>query len=151
MGLLNYTTEIAPEKSIGEITTMLVRAKAQAILTEFDGAGNAKAISFKIGTQFGVMSFCLPCNIAAVALVMNAQAKARNIPGKYLNDVTQARRVGWRIIRQWIEAQLALVEVGNVKLEQVFLPYAQNANGVTMYDALVEQKFSSLMLEAPKQ
>jgi len=35
----------------------------------------------------------------------------------------QSRRVGWRIIRQWLEAQLAIVETQMVTIEQVFLPY----------------------------
>jgi hypothetical protein len=145
--LLNYTTEIAVDKTIGEIYMILARNKANAIMSEYDGAGNIVAISFKAQTEFGVMAFRLPANVQAASKVLNNQVQSRLIPRKFQNDVPQARRVAWRIVRQWIEAQMALIQLGQVKLEQVFLPYAQNASGQTLYEALVENKFSGLALE----
>jgi hypothetical protein len=145
-GLLNYTTTIAVDKTIGEIYAMLARAKAQSIMSEFDGAGNVVAIAFRVTTQFGLMAFRLPANVKAAADVLNGQARARQIPRKFLNDVPQARRVAWRIVRQWIEAQLALVTLGMAKMEEVFLPYAQDSSGKTVFETLQEQKFSGLAL-----
>jgi hypothetical protein len=37
----------------------------------------------------------------------------------------QAARIACRIIPNWEEAQLAIIETGLVDLKQVFLPYAQ--------------------------
>lgn len=149
MGLLNYTTEIAVEKTVGEIQAMLSRARASAILSEYDDAGNITALSFKVPTKLGTLSFRLPCDPRAVSQILNNQVRERKIPRRYLNDMAQARRVGWRIIRQWLEAQLAIVETQMVTLEQVFLPYAQNAEGTTLYEALRDRGFNGLALEAP--
>lgn len=151
MGLLNYTTSIAAEKTVGEIYMLLSRGKAQSIMSEYDGAGNVTAISFRTNTEFGLVAFRLPANVRAAAAVMNKQSYARQIPRKFLNDVEQARRVAWRIVRQWIEAQLALVELGMAKIEEVFLPYAQNSQGRTVFEELQEQKFSGLALPAPEK
>lgn len=150
MPLLNYTTEIEPAKTIGEITGLLVASKAQAIMTEFDGAGNPIAISFRIIGKFGLMSFRLPCNHVAASNVLNKQARSGRIPKRYINDMTQARRVAWRIIRQWLEAQLALVELEMVPLEQIFLSYMQTNDGRTVYERLEESRFNGHLLLPPQ-
>lgn len=149
-GLLNYTTEIAAEKTIGEIYGMLSRSKIQQIRSDYDGAGNVTSIAFTVKTQHGIIPFLLPVNVRAAAAVLNKQVQDRQIPRKYLNDVAQARRVAWRIVRQWLEAQLALVSLDMAKIEEVFLPYAQNAEGKTVFEVFTEQKFGGLALPAPQ-
>ncbi len=149
MPLLNYTTEIEPAKTLGEITALLVAARAQAIMTEFDGAGNPTAVSFRVLGKFGQMGFKLPCNYLAAGKILNKQATSGKIPRRYVNDNIQARRVAWRILRQWLEAQLALVELEMVPLEQIFLSYMQTDDGRTVYERLEEKRFGGLMLEAP--
>jgi hypothetical protein len=146
MGLLNYTTEITVEKSIGEIQKMLIAAKATAILCDYDGAGNIMALSFKIVTNFGLMAFRLPAEISAVTRLLTLQSQAGKIPRKYAHDSNQARRVAWRILKDWIEAQLAIIETGMVTMEQVFLPYAQDHTGRTIFESLRENGFKTLAL-----
>lgn len=150
-GLLNYTTTIEVEKTVGEIYQLLARGKAQAILSEYDGAGNVTAIAFRSQTQFGIVSFRLPANVQAAAQVLKSQAYAKQIPRRFINDVPQARRVAWRILRQWIEAQLAMVQLGMTKIEEVFLPYAQDETGRTVFEKLQESKFAGLALPAPAE
>src|SRR6266446_8814999 len=111
MPILNYTTTIAVSNTVGEISAMLAKAKAAAILTEFEGD--------------------------------------RRIPPR-IRTKEQAARVAWRIVKDWLEAQLAMIEAGLVDLEQVFLPYAQNQSGQTVYDVMRSQRFSNLLLEEPK-
>jgi hypothetical protein len=150
MGLLNYTTSIAAEKTVGEIQAKLAKSGAHQILHEYDGFGNVAALSFRIRTKFGDMAFRLPSNIAAVERILEKQHRSGSISRRY-TEREQATRVGWRILKDWIEAQLALIETGMVSVEQVFLPYAQNAQGQTIYEALVEKRFSGLALPAPEK
>lgn len=149
-GLLNYTTEIAAEKTIGEIYAMLSRSKIQQIRSDYDGTGNVTAIAFTVNTSFGVIPFLLPINVKAAGAVLNKQVNARQIPRKYFNDTAQARRVAWRILRQWLEAQLALVTLDMAKIEEVFLPFAQNAEGQTVFEVFEKSKFQGLALPAPQ-
>lgn len=52
-------------------------------------------------------------------------------------------RVAWRIVKDWVEAQMALIESGLAELPEVFLPYAVKPDGRTVYD---EFKGNLLML-----
>jgi len=146
MGLLNYTTSIDAGKTVGEIQSKLAKAGAHQILHEYDGFGNVSALSFRINTQFGDMAFRLPANITAVEKILKKQFTR----GRY-TDTEQATRVGWRILKDWIEAQLALIETGMVTVEQVFLPYAQDSQGRTVYEVLANQKFKTLALPTPSK
>lgn len=149
-GLLNYTTTISVDKTVAEIYGMLARAKIAQIRSDYDGAGNVTAIAFTIATRHGIVPFCLPINVKAAAAVINKQAYAREIPRKYINDVEQARRVAWRILRQWLEAQLAIVSLDMAKIEEVFLPYAQGSDGRTLYEVYTANSFNGLALPAPQ-
>ena len=53
----------------------------------------------------------------------------------------------WRITKDWVEAQMAIVEVRMASLEQVFLPYIIAKQGQTVYEVWREQQG---LLEAPK-
>jgi hypothetical protein len=53
---------------------------------------------------------------------------------------------GCLIILHWLNAQLAMIQSGFVKLERVFLPYAQDAADVTVCEHLKKQKFSDYSL-----
>lgn len=148
-GILCYTTTVAAQKSVSEICGMLACGKVGAIMQEFDGAGNTTAINFQTMTAFGQMTFRLPVNVQAVHQILKNQWQARKIPRHFANDAGQARRVAWRITRNWIEAQLALIEIGMVKVEQVFLPYAQFADGRTVYETMEQKRFEQLALPQP--
>jgi hypothetical protein len=47
----------------------------------------------------------------------------------------QARRVAWRIIKDWIDSQMAIVESEQAAMAQVFLPYAEvGKDGLSVYE-----------------
>ena len=49
----------------------------------------------------------------------------------------QAEKVAWRILKDWVDAQMALIEIEMVKMEEVFLPYTIIDNfGTTVYERL---------------
>jgi len=149
MALLNYTTQISAEKTVTEIQGILARAGALAIMTEYDANTVLVGISFKIGTPFGPTAYSLPCDVAAVNRILDKQMRAGKVPRR-LVTTEQASRVGWRIIKDWIEAQLALVQTQMVTLDQVFLPYARTNTGETVYQRYIGAGMNGLMLEGPK-
>ena len=144
MPLLNYTTQIAAQKTVSEITALLVRAKASTILTEYSPEGLPSALSFRILTEFGVMTFRLPSNADQVYKIL--QRQHLRVP-RSLRTLEQANRVSWRIVKDWTEAQLAMIECGLVDVAQVFLPYAQDSAGNTVYDNLKMRRFGEYLLE----
>lgn len=133
MPLLNYTTTIDQDKSVAEIGKILAKAGASAILHDYDDTGNIVAISFKMRFERDSdkqISFRLPTDWRPVLEVLREQRR-RNSRIKATED--QARRVSWRITKDWVEAQLAIIETRMVTTAQVFLPYSITQDGQTMY------------------
>lgn len=128
MPLLNYTTRIPTNKTVGEIQKLLAKAGANAILSEYDNNGEVTAVSFKMSVRNNEIGFRLPVEPDKVLLVLKTQ---RGVEPRY-KTVEHAKRVAWRIVKDWVEAQLAIIETQMVEAEQVFLPYAITSNGETL-------------------
>jgi hypothetical protein len=122
----NYTTKISAHQTLGELTSALCQAGATAVLCEFDSAKQPLAISFKINTQHGLAPFRLPSNVDGVFYKLKETNKS----------VTRehASNVSWRILKNWVDAQLAIIQSGLALPEQVFFPCMQNSDGVTLYE-----------------
>lgn len=132
MAILNYTTSISTEKTAAEIQKKLALAKAEAVLCEYDAEAIMTAMSFRISTEHGPVFFRLPANTNGVLRALKAD---RKVP-KRLKTKEQAAKVAWRILKDWVEAQLAIVQAEMADLVEVFLPYAQQKDGRTLYRAL---------------
>lgn len=140
MAILNYTTDVPVEKTIAEIQRILVKAGAAAVLNDYE-AGAIVAVSFKVKVRDQELAFRLPANIDAVYKVLVARKKYRgyNDEAKYKEgNMAQAHRVGWRIIKDWVEAQMALISLEMATVDQIFLPYAVMKGGKTLYENVVE-------------
>lgn len=134
MPLLNYTTSIKTEKTVSEIQAKLVKAGAKAILYDYDDNGNIVALSFKLIVNDTEAGFRLPTEWRPVLRILNDDPK---VPVR-LKTNEQALRVAWRIVKDWVEAQLAIIETKMVKTEQVFLPYMVMRNNNTLYENIKE-------------
>lgn len=125
MAIKNYTTSVGPHQSIGEIQGCLAAHGARQIMVNYDGSGNPTGILFSIETPEGTRGFCLPANVEGVRAVF-ARQKVKDAAG-------QAERTAWRNVRDWIMAQMAIIEAGQVELAEVFLPYMTDNSGKTLY------------------
>mgnify|MGYP000695156209 CR=1 FL=1 len=105
MSILNYTTQIKYEKTIMEIQQILVKHGAKRIMTDYDN-GLPSALKFGKEVNGSMMAFSLPANYRGV---LNAMKKDKKVPKSKLTE-EQALRVSWRIIKDWLEAQIALVQ-----------------------------------------
>ena len=158
MPLLNYTTAVPASKSLADIIRILQEAGASAIMLENNSSCEVEAVNFILNASFGRVPYKIPANVGDVILTINGQIRGetealknrairkRRIPHGLFNNKAQAERIAWRIAKDWLEAQLALIETGMVELPQVFLPYAQNNKGETFYETMKEQKFPGLLL-----
>ncbi len=142
--ILNYTTSVAADKTVGEIQRILSQHGNIHVLTGYQN-GVASNISFRVDTKHGTMSFMLPARIEQVESLL----KKSRIPQR-LRTREQAARVAWRIIKDWIEAQMALIQAGQVAIEEAFLPFVQDINGETLYSRLSAGGFKGLALPNPK-
>lgn len=49
--------------------------------------------------------------------------------------------MAWRILKDWVEVQMALLDMKMVQFEEIFMPYIEINNGQTLYEKLEEQQF----------
>lgn len=118
MGILNYSTKIKANKTVGEIQSLLIRKGVKQINTEIENC-KPSAIVFVLTVAGKDVGFRLPCNVGGVLIAMKND---RQIPRSY-KTIEQAERTAWRIIKDWVEAQMAIIEAGQAVMEEVFLPY----------------------------
>lgn len=142
----NYTTSIAVEKTVMEIEQILSKNGANSIHKIYED-GIIKGISFQSIVNETPLSFKLPMEESKIIQVFNHAVSKREIPERFRNDIEQARRTGWRIIKDWIDSQMSLIAINTVKFEQVFLPYMYDMNTQqTLFEKFQDRKFN-LMLE----
>ena len=140
MPILNYTTKIDSYKTIVEIQKCLAAHGAQKIVIDNDAAGNPVAMTFCVAYRGCLQGFALPCNYEGV---LKAMQRSRKVT-RALCTKEQALRVSWRIIKDWIEAQMAIIEAGMAEVTEVFLPYAITKSGKTLFQHI--ETDSSLLL-----
>lgn len=132
MAILNYSTKIDIYTTLGEIQGQLVKHGAKKILQEYDDDGKITALSFMVNTPQGMRGIRLPANVDAVQSVLKKQKKQ--------SDREHSERVAWRILKDWIEAQMAILESEMVQFDQIFLPYIVRKSGQTIYDEYLNDK-----------
>lgn len=140
MPLLNYTTTIEAMKTVGEIQGNLAAHGAKSILIDYGDDGTVEALSFQVPTPHGQVAIRLPIAPDAVLKVLTQQNRLGKVPKRYANHA-QAVRVAWRIVKDWVEAQMAILETEMVRMEQIFLPYVITQGGRTLYEAMVDRHF----------
>jgi hypothetical protein len=131
MAIKNYTTKVPANRSIAEIQDSLVKHGAIGFQIIYEkGTGKILKLDFLLDVKGNQVPFSLPVNWRLFQEVLKQQKINR------WNDEDYCYRVAWRNIRDWVLAQMALYETQIVELPQVFLPFARDKNGETLYNKL---------------
>ncbi len=135
MPIKNYTTKVDVYTSLGEIQSALAKGGADKVMVDYD-QGMPVAVTFSIPTFMGARGFALPAPVEGTLRIFARQ--------KLKADRKQAEMTAWRNVRDWVLAQMALVESCDVPVDQVFLPYMRSRDGQTLYEVYAA---GQLMLE----
>lgn len=131
----NYTTSIAVEKTLMEIEQLLVSFGASLIMKDISPDGRTKALSFKLQDK----GYKLPANADGVKMILTPKGSRTRTP--MLEQDRQADRVAWRIVKDWLHAQLSLIASGQAVPEQILLPYQYNGKR-TLYEIYKEGRLA---------
>jgi len=148
----NFSTEIPVSRTIAEIEKMLTKYGATHIMKEYDGEMPVKLL-FAIETAHGKLSVRLPVYPDRVLAVFKIQVEKGLLPPKYWSwkgewALQQAHRVAWRIVKDWLDAELTMLNVDAEKLEEIFLAHIYNDKlHMTVYEMLEKNKFNFDLLE----
>lgn len=132
--IANYSTKVPATRTLTEIQKMLSKAGARRVLVDYDEDGEITGLSFQVQVQQGLVAFRLPANVEGVARALEQDG----VSASYLRP-EHVRRVAWRIIRDWLRAQFALIEAQQATLAQVMLPYAITRSGRTLSEEVEER------------
>jgi len=139
--LLNYTTTVPASKTISAVHGLLVKAGARQIMTEYSDEGSPTGISFTLKVPEGTRAFTLPVSTDRVLKVLERDGR---MPGRAYPNQEQAERVGWRIVKDWLEAQLAILQTEMVTFDQIMLPYMRGNDGRTIYELYLADQLPAL-------
>lgn len=138
--LLNYTTKIPYEKTMTQVEALLRMHGATGIYEKVDAQGYVSALAFTLRTADGDLPIRLPVDVDSTYKVLKRQYANREIERRFA-DKDHARRVAWRIIKDWLEAQIWLVETEMARMEEILLPYMMVDEDRTLYEAMKEKHF----------
>lgn len=145
--LFMETTKIPVSQTVSEIQRILGQYGASAIMIEFENS-EPSAIFFEIRVNTHKPTFRLPCRWKQIEIYLNKKHPPQDYiyagEVKTRTNTDQAKRVAWRQILRWVEAQLALVETDMVTIQEVFLPYLETGKNQTLYELIEESKFKMI-------
>ena len=127
MPIKNYTTKVPAVQTVGEIQGILAAHGARKVMMDYDEGGRVTAITFTLECFGNVHAFRLEAKPEGVKAVM---AKERSKCGD-----EQAERIAWRNLKDWVAAQVALVETEQATMDELFFPKLADMNEWTIYEA----------------
>lgn len=140
MPILNYTTKVNPDRTVTEIQKILAAKGALRVSVDYDG-GKVSAVVFALNVTGQTVEFRLPVKPEGVF----AALKKQRVDARYATK-EHAESVAWRIVKDWVQAQLALVEAEQAVMAEVFLPYAI-INGQTVFKLFEAQQAKGLITD----
>jgi len=164
MFLKNYTSAVPISDTIHRIEKVLIRCGVSGIMKEYGLNGKVMAITFQVPDPHGKdgkLTIRLPADEekALDALWLDyVDGDKLNSKGdavsewssrkrkRRLDFADQAARTAWKIVQDWVEVQMSMIQLKQADLIQVFLPYVYDGRR-TYYQALKESGFHGLLPE----
>ena len=144
MNLKNYTSTVPMTNSISKIEHKLAQAGATHIAKSYNKERPVGMI-FQIPINGNPMTFKLPAKTERVLDFMVRQ-RARPPKKTQLEAIRkQADRTGWKILSDWIDIQVSIIQLDQAEPIEVFLPYLYDGKkDRTLFDKLKESDFKLL-------
>lgn len=137
MPIKNYTTKVSAAQTVGEIQELLAAHGARKVMMDNTENGKVEAVTFGLMLNGTLAGFRIEARPAGVTAVMKKDGVKC--------DAAQAERIAWRNVKDWIAAQIALVETEQATMEQVFLPYLLDREK-TLYQKMMESGYAPPLL-----
>ena len=138
MTLFMETTKISASDTVAQVQKLLGMYGVLSVFTEYEN-GEVAALSFAIAIKGDPVPYRLPCRWEAIEKILLKRKKRDGHKPQVQAAVRdQAKRVAWRQILRWVEAQLALTDTGMVEIGEVFLPYMRTGKDETLYQRFLE-------------
>ena len=142
----NYTSSVPAGKSVSHIEECLCSHGAQSVVKQYENKSLA-SVSFFMQIDGKLIPFRLPAKVSRVEAILRKNIR-RPRPGTLKKISDQAERTAWKIISDWVDAQMALVELNQAELIEIFMPYMWSEKlGKSYYQIAEGQGFKLLEKE----
>lgn len=118
----NYTSTVPVSRSVQHIEDCLVRYGAKNIMKMYDSDKKLESLCFIVPVERKEIPFKVPANVAQCEKILRASIR-RPKPGTIERISGQAERTAWKLMSDWVDIQMSLIELKQVEFMQVFLSY----------------------------
>ena len=139
MGLMNYTSQVPVNRSISYIEDKLARHGASQILKMYTIDGQVEGIAFIISLDGVDMPFKVPAKIVECEKILRESVKRpRKDTLKRIKQ--QAEKTAWKIVSDWVDVQMAMIDLAQVEFMQAFFPYLYSHSKQQTYFEIMKAK-----------
>lgn len=145
MFIKNYTSETPAHITIGRIEQRLIACGVNGITKEYSGSGKIAAIVFHLNLDGKRNSVRLPADETAVQKSLHADWMAQSPKSKktVADFADQAERTAWKLMQDWTEVQLTMVQLQKKDFREVFLAYLWDGER-TFFQQIVDSGYKQL-------
>jgi hypothetical protein len=135
MSIRFYSTTVDADKTATEIQQKLAECSARRVAMHYDSQGRPEAIEFLLMISGEPLPFRIEPDVGGMEKALNDDP---DTPGRF--DEEQARRVAWRIWKEWLNAILAFRDTHQASLDQLLLGFGVTQDGRTVHERLTEDR-----------
>ncbi len=164
--LKNYTSNVPTSQTIYRIEQVLIKCGVSGIMKLYGLKGEITAITFQIqvSPDHPPTTIKMPVNVnqALQALWLNyadgdkltsdgsrLQWNARKkLTREHFRE--QAERTAWKIMQDWIEVQMSMIQMQQADFREVFLPYVWDGKQ-TLFERVKEAGYKALLPASTEQ
>lgn len=132
MSIRFYTTDVDAEKTAREMQKILSSSDARRVAMDFDAEGRPTGLHFVLQLNNQPLPFQIEPDVEGMEKALNEDD---DTPGNF--DTDQARRVAWRIWKEWLNSVLAFRKTRQAGLDQLLLGFGVTSDGQTVHERLV--------------
>jgi len=148
--LKNYTSKVPVSQTIARIESVLIRVGVNGITKEYGPQSEIVALTFHIALGETRVAIRLPANREQALNALWEDYKETHPNGRMNRKdfAEQAERTAWKLMQDWCEVQLSLIQVKQAEFLQVFMPYVWDGQRrQTFYDQIKGGGYKALLPE----
>lgn len=144
MSIKNYTSTVPMINSIARIEHRLAQAGATHIAKSYEKQ-RPTGMLFQINIDGTPRTFKLPAKTENVFNYLKMQRKKPPTKAQEETIRQQADRTAWKILNDWIDIQVSMIELDQAEAGEVFFPYLYDGrSNKTMWEIAKENNFKQL-------
>jgi len=135
MSIRFYSTSVDASKTATEIQQKLAESNARRVAMHYDDEGRPEGIEFVLMISGEPLPFRIKPDVKGMCRALNED---EDTPGTF--EFNQARKVAWRIWKEWLNAILAFRDTHQASLDQLLLGFGVTQDGRTVHERLTDDR-----------